>query len=76
MKPVSRQRIGKHVTAATDTHDSRATVGKGFLSTRSVQNGDKKDSWGDPVICHLVGSSAREAEKIEPKRGKLKNLHC
>jgi hypothetical protein len=45
---VSRQRLGKHVPAATDTH-ATIEVLLGVFSTRFVQRGYKEDSWGNRV---------------------------
>jgi hypothetical protein len=60
MQPVSRQRTGKHVPAATSTNRTidllLETV---FLS---VQSSYKEDNWGDPVSCELI--SAQEAVKL------------
>jgi hypothetical protein len=61
MQPVSRQRIGKHVSAATNTHAIFELLLKTVFSTRSVQRGYKEDNSGDPVSWEL--SSAAEAEK-------------
>jgi hypothetical protein len=44
--------------------------------TLSVQGDYKQDSWGDLVCCQLIGSTAREAVKIEPERMKQKILPC
>jgi hypothetical protein len=41
LRPVSRQRLGKHVPAAMVTH---ATVGNGVLSTRSAQRSYKEEN--------------------------------
>jgi hypothetical protein len=49
MQPVSRQRIGKHVPAATNTHTAKELVFETMFSTRSVQRSYKEENWGDPV---------------------------
>jgi hypothetical protein len=47
-KAVSRQRIGKHVPAATNMHATIVTVVNGiFCSARAM--GYKEANWGDPV---------------------------
>jgi hypothetical protein len=61
MQPVSRQWIGKHVPAATNTHGNIELLLEMVFSTRSVQRGYKENNWGNPVSREL--SSAREAEK-------------
>jgi hypothetical protein len=61
MQSVSRQRIGKHVPAATNTHAAIELLLENVYSTRSVQMGYKEDNWGDPVSWEL--SLASEAEK-------------
>jgi hypothetical protein len=53
MQPISRQRMGKHVPAATNTNTARELLLETVFSTRSVQNGYKEDNWGDPVSCQL-----------------------
>jgi hypothetical protein len=54
------------------------TVGKGMLSTRSVQSGYEEDNWGTQLVegCQLTESSALEAVNIGPERVKLTNLYC
>jgi hypothetical protein len=47
MKPVSRQQIGKHVPAATDTHTTIELLLETVFSVRSVQSGYKEDNWGE-----------------------------
>jgi hypothetical protein len=67
MQPDSGQQLGKHVPAATNTH---ARV-KEVFSVWSVPRSYNQNSWS---IVQL--NSVREAVKIGPERGKLKNLHC
>jgi hypothetical protein len=55
MQPVSRQRIAKHVPAATNTNITIELLLETVFSTRSVQYGYKEDNWGDPVSSS-VGS--------------------
>jgi hypothetical protein len=51
MQPVSRQRIGKHVPAATNAHATTATVGNGvFYSVRA------KGLYGKQLGCVEAGS--------------------
>jgi hypothetical protein len=47
---VTRQRLGKHVHAETDTHATEVLL-ETMFSTRSVQRGYKEDSWGNRVSC-------------------------
>jgi hypothetical protein len=54
---VSRQQLGKHVPAATDTHATIEVLLETVFSTRSVQRGFKEDKWGYRV------SSVREKYK-------------
>jgi hypothetical protein len=54
---VSRQRLCKHVPAATDTHESIELLLEKVVSTRSLQRVYKKDIWVNRV------SSVREAVK-------------
>jgi hypothetical protein len=49
MQLISRQRIGKHVPAATNTYTTIEILLETVFSTRSVQSGFKEDNWGDPV---------------------------
>jgi hypothetical protein len=46
---VSRERISKHVSAATDTNTTIALLLGTVFSARSVQNGFNEDNWSDPV---------------------------
>jgi hypothetical protein len=57
MQPVSRQRIGKHVPAATNTTTTLELMLETMLSTQSVQSGYKEDNLGDPVSCQLSAES-------------------
>jgi hypothetical protein len=59
---VYRQRISKHVPAATNTHATIELLLETMFSTQSVQRGHKEDIWGDPVS--LVLTSAREAGAV------------
>jgi hypothetical protein len=52
---VSRQRLGKHVPAATDTHLTIDVLLEMVFSIRSVRMSYKKDKWGNQV------SSVRQA---------------
>jgi hypothetical protein len=74
MQTISRQRIGKHVPATTNTHTTIELLLETVFSTPSAQNGYKEENWGVPVVSSLLISSW-EAAKIEPERAKLKNLH-
>jgi hypothetical protein len=49
MQPVSKQRIGKHVPAATNMHATIVLLLETVFSTRSVQMGYDEDNWDDPV---------------------------
>jgi hypothetical protein len=81
MQPVFRQRIGKHVPAVINTHTTIELLLETVFSAQFVQSSYKEDNWGNAISCQLAVvswelSSAREAVKIEPERGKLKNLYC
>jgi hypothetical protein len=49
MQPISRQGMGKYVPTATNTHATIELLLETVFSTRSLQSGYKKDTWGDPV---------------------------
>jgi hypothetical protein len=44
---VSRQRIGKHVYVAMDTHATMEVLLEQVFPTRSVQSGYNEDNWGN-----------------------------
>jgi hypothetical protein len=78
---VSRQRLGKHVPAATDTHATIQVSLETVFSTRAVQRGYKEDIWGNRVS--FVWKSVKErgrwkgaAIQIGLERVKLKNFRC
>jgi hypothetical protein len=50
MQRVSRQRIGKYVPVATNTHATIELLFQTVFSARSLQRGCKEDNWG-----YLVG---------------------
>jgi hypothetical protein len=54
---ISRQRLGKHVHAVTDTHATIEVLLETVFPTRSVERGYKEDNWGNRV------SSLRESVK-------------
>jgi hypothetical protein len=54
MQPVSMQRIGKRVPAATNTQTTIDLLLETAFYTRSVQNAYKEDKWGDRVTCQLL----------------------
>jgi hypothetical protein len=64
---VSRQRIGKHVPAATNTHTTIVLLLETVFYTRSVQSGYKEENWGDPVSCYLLVDTER-VESPDVKR--------
>jgi hypothetical protein len=77
---VSRQRIGKHFPAATDTHATIEVLLERVFSTLSVQRSYKEDSCGNRVssVWEAVkkrGSWKGAALQRGLKRVKLKN-HC
>jgi hypothetical protein len=43
MQPVSRQRIGKHIPAGTNTYATMELLLEAVFSARSVQRGYKED---------------------------------
>jgi hypothetical protein len=47
---VSRQRLGNHVPAATDTHATIGALLETVFYTRPVQKGYKEDNWDNGVI--------------------------
>jgi hypothetical protein len=49
MQPVSRQRIGKRVPAATNTHVILKLLLETVFSTRPIQRGYKEDNFSEPV---------------------------
>jgi hypothetical protein len=49
MKPVTRQRIGKHVSAATNTHTAMELLSQTVFSIWSVPGSYLEENWGDPV---------------------------
>jgi hypothetical protein len=49
MLPVSRQRIGKHVPATTNTHAIVELLLETVFSTQSMQMGYKEGNWDEPV---------------------------
>jgi hypothetical protein len=65
---VSRQRLGKHVPAATGTHESMEVLLEMVFSIRSVQRGYKEDNWGNRINSVRGGSE----EKGQKKRGSSK----
>jgi hypothetical protein len=75
MLPVSRQWTGKHVLAAKNTHTTIVTVGNCFLRG-PCKVIIKKTIGATQLVVSLEFNSAREAVKIGPKSGKLKDLHC
>jgi hypothetical protein len=46
---VARQRLGKHVRAATNTHETIEVLLETVFSTRSVPRRYKEDNWGNQV---------------------------
>jgi hypothetical protein len=78
MQPVSRQQIGEHVPAATNTNTTTELLLETVFSIRSVQSFYKEDNWGDPVCCQfqMRDKFCTGGLKIGPEPVKLKNLHC
>lgn len=62
---VSRQRLGKHVPAATDVHVQIEILLETAFSTRSLQRGCKEDNWGYRVSS-VRESSGKEVTGMEP----------
>jgi hypothetical protein len=60
---LSRQRLGKHVPAAKDTHATIEVLLETVFSTLSVHKGYKEDNWGNRV------TSVRKALKRGLERG-------
>jgi hypothetical protein len=55
MQSVSRQRIGTHVPAATNTDTTIELLLETVFSSRYVQSGYKEDNWGGPVSIPCGG---------------------
>jgi sarcosine oxidase delta subunit len=53
MQAVSRQRIGKHVSAVTNMSTIIDILLETVFYTRSVQSGYKEDNWEERVGCHF-----------------------
>jgi hypothetical protein len=89
MRPVSEQRLGKHVPVATVTHVTGETgcclrgPRRGVIKKRagatsqlsSTREAEKRWRYSS-VDSEITESSVRYAVKIEPESVKLKNLHC
>jgi hypothetical protein len=60
---VSRQRLGKHLPAATDTHATIEVLLEMVFSIRSVERGYKKNNWGNRIS--LVGESVKKRVQLE-----------
>jgi hypothetical protein len=60
---VSRQRLGKHISAETDSHATIEVLLETVSSTRSVQRGYKEDSWGNEVSSVLGSVRKRDSLK-------------
>jgi hypothetical protein len=53
MQSVSRQRIGKHAPAATNTHTMIELLLEMLFSTRFVQSGYKEDNLVDQLVVSI-----------------------
>jgi hypothetical protein len=78
---ISRQQLGKHITATTDTHATIEALLEMVFSTRSIQRGYNEDNWGDRVSSVWASVRKRGSWKgAAIQKGledlKLKNLHC
>jgi hypothetical protein len=60
MQPVSRQRIGKHVPAAMNTHATTELLLETVFSNRAVQRSYKEDNWSN----FRRGSKIKDITKI------------
>jgi hypothetical protein len=60
---VSRQRLGKHVPAATDTHAIIEVLLETAFSARSVKSGYKENNWGNLDIS--VWESVKKRVQLE-----------
>jgi hypothetical protein len=69
-RDVSRQRLGKHIPAATNERATIQVLLQTGFSTRSVPRSQKEENWCDQV------SSVREAVIRGSEAVKLKNLNC
>jgi hypothetical protein len=82
---VSRQRLGKHVPAATDMHATIEVLLEMVLSTRSVQRSYKEDTWGNRVsdpcgggikYLHRSPASRKRRRKGNPVPGGITGPPC
>jgi hypothetical protein len=60
---ISRQRLGKHVTAATDTHATIEVLLETVFYTHSVQRGYQEDNCGNRVSCARESVKKRDSWK-------------
>jgi hypothetical protein len=60
---VSRQRLGKHVPAAADTHATIEVVLELVFSARSVQRNYEEVNWGDRVCSIRKSVEKRDSSK-------------
>jgi hypothetical protein len=60
---VSRERLGKYVSMATDKHVATEVVLETVFSNRSVQKGYKEDNWSNRVSIPYGGGSSRRRRK-------------
>jgi hypothetical protein len=63
-RTVSRQRFGKHVPAAMDTHATMGVLLETVLSSPSVQMSYKKDNWSNNSV---VGGAPPFREDLIPE---------
>jgi hypothetical protein len=58
-----RQRIGKHVPAATNTKTTVELLLETVFSTGSVQSGYKEDNWGERMLHKVYDRKGSVEEK-------------
>jgi hypothetical protein len=75
-RAICRQRLGKHVPAATDTHATIQILLETVFSTRSVQRGYKENNWskfsshpcgGGVEYLHRDPASRRRRRKVKSR---------
>jgi hypothetical protein len=60
---ISRQRLGNHVPAATNTHATIEVLLETVFSTRYVQRDSKEDNWSNRISSVRVTVKKRDRRK-------------
>jgi hypothetical protein len=61
---ISKQRLGKHVPAATDMHPTKYVLLATVFCTQSMQRGYTEESWGNRAASILESVKKRGSWKI------------